>query len=175
MARLFHRERCSMDMKAAKPIYRCLPIQSVHCFPQWEKSGLMMKLLTPFIWFFYRSLPSNLFSRAFCVRRGKQSLKLQLTNYVIMISVMMNDTSRGFKENNENYLETYKQLSLLFGLQRIFNLKCIFHEGFPPSVPATSCKTIMKLINVQTVINAINHSIDQRTCTLNLHVHIAGC
>lgn len=85
----------------------------------------------------------------------------------------MNDTPRCSRENNENYLETYKQLSLLFALQTIFNLKCIFYEASSSSIPATSCKTIMKLINVQTVINAINHSIDQRTCTLIFLVPIS--
>lgn len=92
----------------------------------YEKSGLMMKLLTPFIWFLKVFLSSWLFLSFFCVRslllpllyladillylatrswtkvrvsfpiyysifcETRQSLNLQLTNYVIMISIVIN-------------------------------------------------------------------------------------
>lgn len=72
-----------------------------------KKSGLMMKLLTPFIinsflFSLFLDTPQLRFLSSVCRGSHGQSLKLQLTNYVIMISVMMDDIGlcRDIKENN---------------------------------------------------------------------------
>ena len=120
--------------------------------PTLRKSGLMMKLLTPFIWFsFSLSLHVYIFRG-----RHRQSLKLQLTNYVIMISMMMNGIGlwRDIKENNRRLTS-----SLFFYSFVLKNFSC--SATFLLLAPLTTCKTIIKLINVQTVIKAINHPIDR--------------
>lgn len=111
-------ERCTTILKAdGKPIYRCFnPISLL--IPTIRKSRLMMKLLTPFIWFFYlASAPwCSVWLLEWFVCKDRQSLKLQLTNYVIMISMMMNDiglccSSYAIKEKNQ---KAYKQITSLF-------------------------------------------------------------
>lgn len=125
-----------------------------------RKSGLMMKLLTPFIWsssVLSLSLSSLLHSQRLvpCVQRQSQT-KTEIT----INKLCYNDF------NDDEWWYWFVSGRTIVDLQAAYSLVLLFRTTLHVQqnflhAPLTACKTIIKLINVQTVIKAINHSIDR--------------